>query len=155
MKSLIYGEKKRTSYMTCRERSKKKGKRKQLNYAFGRHSKHIITQMLANSLTQMTILGSFLLLVKWRKRRDKTRQSHTTLNEMSLTLEIHLHCTEHTVETIKNFMRKKGSTQVTVRNKYLYMKKSERYTRIEPPIHKKKTHSVGIFIFVVLLCLFF
>lgn len=51
------------------------------------------------------------------------------------------------VETIKNFIRKKGSTQVTVRNKYLYEKKRKNRAA-EPGIQSV------YFILVVLLCFF-
>lgn len=43
--------KKRNEWNMHREQRKKREKRKQLNYAFGRHSQHIITQILANTLT--------------------------------------------------------------------------------------------------------
>ena len=65
-------------------------------------------------------------------------------------LHTHTHVTRVQWKLIKNFMRKKGSTQVTVRNKYLYRKKRE--NRFEPPSSK---HLVGTFIFVVSLCFFF
>lgn len=64
-----------------------------------------------------------------------------TLNEMCLTLKNSLTLYRaYRVETIKNFMRKKGSTQVTVRNKYLYEKKKKESSR-------RTGYSVGIFYF--------
>lgn len=83
--------------------AKKREKWKQLNYAFGRHSQHIITQI--HSLKWQYF--AFFVFCFVESGAEDNAIAHL---EMGLALNIA--CTQ-----VKNFMRKKGSTQVTVRNK--------------------------------------
>lgn len=111
--------------MTCRERSKK-GKTKTIKlriwpalkaYNYTNTGKY--THINDNTLV--------FFCCCWSGAKDN---AIVTLNEMCLTLKNSLTLYRaYQVKTMKNFMRKKGSTQVTVRNKYLYEKKE----RIEPP----------------------
>lgn len=149
-------------------RQAKKGKkRKQLNYAFGQHSQHIITQIHSLEYDNTWAFFCFrvsLAVESGAKTTSRYRilplchslpfapvraltlntpnETKPKIKTNSLTL-----CVSSTVEIIKNFMRKKGSTQVTVRNKYLYRRGKKRARKAESS-RAEPNIQCGIFIYL-------